>query len=411
MLFRGALLGSTLALAALTPAAGASASRADSERIRAATGDHSSVLRPGWPAAPHANSTYTVLHDFAGPPSDGANSGAEVTLDGLGNIYGTTDYGGTSSAGVIFKIASDGTESLLHSFGGAGDGSYPDGAVTLIPSTGDFYGTTESGGSSGNGVIYKLAAGGKYKVLHSFAANEGSFVRGRLIRNKGNFYGTALFSGPNGDGTVFKYGKDGTLTVLHAFDGTDGQYPEHGVIRDQAGNLYGVTAFGGASGEGVVFKIAADGTFTTLYNFTGGTDGGFLYGGLDQDKDGNLYGSTVDGGANNAGTVFKLAPDGTLTTLYNFTNGADGGSPEGDMLLVGKNLSSTASTGGDPTCQCGLVYEVTATGKEKALHMFIGSDGSGYAAGLTKSNLTFYGTTEYGGGANGYGVVYSVTKK
>ena len=124
----------------------------------------------------------------------------------------------------------------------------------------------------------------------------------------------------------------------------------------------------------------------------------------------NVYGSTVDGGANGQGTVFKITPDGTLTTLYNFTGGTDGGSPEGDMLSAGKNLYSVASEGGDPGCQCGVIYEVTSKGKEKVLHAFQGSDGAGYSAGLTMRKSLFYGTTA-SGGASGNGVVFSVTKK
>jgi uncharacterized repeat protein (TIGR03803 family) len=159
-----------------------------------------------------------------------------------------------------------------------------------------------------------------------------------------------------------------------------------------------------------VYKIASDGTFSTLYSFTGGADGGFLYGGLALDKNGNLYGSTVDGGANGFGTVFELASNGSLTTLYSFTGGADGASPEGDMLRVGKNLYSVASAGGDPGCQCGVAYEITSKGKEKVLHTFLGGDGGGYSAGLVESNKAFYGTTA-SGGANSDGVVFSVTKK
>jgi uncharacterized repeat protein (TIGR03803 family) len=198
--------------------------------------------------------------------------------------------------------------------------------------------------------------------------------------------------------------------VLHAFNGDDGQYPEHGVIADKAGNLYGVTAFGGASGEGTVFKIDTAGNFSTFYSFTGGADGGFAYGALDIDKDGNLYGSTVDGGANSAGTVFELSPTGTLTTLYNFAGGSDVGGPEGDMRLVGKTLYSTATTGGDPTCQCGGIYEITSKGKEKVLHVFTGTDGSGYSAGLTLANGVFYGTVQ-AGAIQQNGAVFSITKK
>ncbi|HEY1615197.1 MAG TPA: choice-of-anchor tandem repeat GloVer-containing protein [Rhizomicrobium sp.] len=412
-LVRVALLGSTIAAAALTQAAAGNVSRADWERIRAATGRLTAApvanIASAYTAAGRPRFNYTVLHDFAGPPGDGGGSGAEVTLDKSGNIYGTTDFGGTASSGTIFKLAG-GTETLLHSFGGTGDGTEPDGAVTIL-SNGDMIGTTEEGGTTGNGIIYDLAANGTYTVLHTFAPDEGNSSRGRLIQDKrGNFYGTALFGGTPGYGTVFKFSTKGKLSILHAFNNTDGEYPEHGVVSDKSGNLYGVTAFGGTAGEGSVYEISKDGTFTSLYSFTGGSDGGFLYGGLAIDNAGNLYGSTVDGGANSAGTVFKLSPSGTLITLYNFTGGADGGGPEGDMLLMGKTLYSTATTGGDPTCQCGGIYQMSLKGKEKLLQTFTETGGYGYSAGLTASKKTFYGTTA-GGGTSGYGVVFDLAKK
>jgi uncharacterized repeat protein (TIGR03803 family) len=412
MLFRGALLGSALAVAAWTPAAGANQSRVDWERMVAASGDQSRSGGASRSAPAQADPTFTILHDFAGPSGDGANSGAAVTLDNLGNIYGTTDYGGATNAGAIFELAAGGTQTLLHSFGGTGDGINPDGAVTIDPSTGDIYGGTEQGGADGFGVIYKLAADRTYTVLHSFdGVNDGSELRGQLLRDKrGSFYGTAVFGGANGDGTVFKLSAKGALSVLHAFNGTGGNNPEHGVVRDEAGNLYGVTAFGGASDSGTVYEIAADGTFSTLYSFTGRNDGFIPYGALAMDKDDNLYGSTEAGGTNQHGTVFRLAPGGTLTTLYTFTGGSDGSNPAGDMLPVGKILYSTTNYGGDQTCQCGVVFEVKPSGKESVLHTFVGGDGGDSAAGLTMNNSAFYGTT-VSGGANGFGVVFSVTKK
>ena len=415
---RGALLGSALAIVALAPAMGADRSSADLKRERALHGTvipaaHADAHAPSAAKASAraaAKATYTVLYKFLGG-KDGSGSGANVTLDDAGNIYGTTDFGGANSDGVAFKLSPNGKETLLHTFGGA-DGSQPDGAV-ILTSKGDLYGSTSSGGASGNGVLFSLSAKGKYKVLHSLTATDGADVRGNLYRDKqGNLYGTALFSGANSSGTVFKYGADGTFTVLHAFaaDGSDGQYPEHGVVADKAGNLYGVTAFGGASGEGTVYKIDTGGHLTTLHSFTGAADGGFLYGGLAIDKDGTLYGSTVDGGAAGAGTVFKLSPTGTLTTLYSFAGGSDVGGPEGDMRLVGKKLDSTATGGGDPSCQCGGVYEVTLGGKETVLHAFTGADGSGYSAGVTASVGLLYGTVQ-AGGVNQNGVVFSVSKK
>src|SRR4051812_17713328 len=386
--FRVALLGSALALVTLSSAAGANVHRPDAtKRVLAIHGKHPSAT--GAEAAltgSRSQATYTVLHEFTGGPNDGAGSGAEVTLDSAGNIYGTTDYGGSNGYGTIFKLATNGTESLLHSFGGTGDGTTPDGPVT-IEANGDMVGTTIGGGSTGNGVIWKLAADSTYTVLHAFTSDEGNFLRGRLVEDKkGNFYGTALFGGANGDGTVFKYSAGGKLSVLHTFNGNDGEFPEHGIVRDKSGNLYGVTAFGGTSDNGTVYKIAKDGTFTTLHNFTGGADGGFIYGALAIDKDGNLYGNADDGGANGYGTVFKLTPDGTFTVLYNFTGGTDGRNPEGDMLLKGTSLYSTATGGGDASCQCGVIYEITAKGHEKVLEAFTATSGNEYSAGLTPSN-------------------------
>jgi uncharacterized repeat protein (TIGR03803 family) len=408
-----AILGSALAAAAHAPAFAGDTSVEASKRMRALHGDRavanasthasSAVAAKGW--------KYKDVYRFKGGAGDGCNSGAKVTFAPGGTLYGTTDFCGPSGNGVVFELAPDGTETVLHFFTGGADGAQPDGAVTRL-ANGDLVGTTTSGGPNGSGTLFKITKKGKFKVLHAFTSTDGSLARGNLhLDEDGNFYGTALFGGANGAGTVFKYAADGTFSVLHAFTGgADGQFPEHGVVADSAGNLFGVTAFGGAHDNGSVFKIDAAGNFSTVYSFTGGADGGFLYGGLAIDSEGTLYGSTGNGGANSAGTVFKLTQDGTLTTLYDFTGGADGASPEGDMLLVGKNLYSTAYGGGDPSCLCGLVYEVTAKGKQKVLHTFTGTDGSGYSAGLTLNEGVFYGTVQYGADLQN-GAVYSLKKK
>jgi uncharacterized repeat protein (TIGR03803 family) len=408
---RAALLGSALALTALAPAFAAETLHADLKRQLAAHGPQSPAFQKSGIATPDRRSaTYTDLYDFAGRP-DGSAPTAEVTLDD-GNLFGTT-AGGGEGAGTIFKRASDGTESVIYSFPvDASNGQSPDGALT-ITAKGDMYGTTSSGGAGRNGVLYKLSAKGEYTVLHAFSYNEGSSIRGRLVRDElGNLYGTALFGGAPGNGTVFKYAADGTFSVLHTFTGgSDGQYPQHGMVRDSAGNLYGATGFGGASGMGTVYKIAPDGTLSTVYSFTGGADGGFLFGGIGIGKDGNLYGSTVFGGANSSGTVFKLTPAGALTTLYNFTGGADGGSAKGEMLVLGGKLYSTTSQGGDPNCGCGVIYEINAKGKYKVLHTFTNATGGDYSAGLTKGkDGMLYGTTS-SWGANSNGTVFSITKR
>jgi uncharacterized repeat protein (TIGR03803 family) len=234
-----------------------------------------------------------------------------------------------------------------------------------------------------------------------------------LISDKlGNLYGVATAGGANNDGTVFEMRANGKFKVLHVFDDTDGSVPAGPLQRDKDGNLYGATNTGGTHGDGTVFKIAADGTFTTLYNFTGGSDGTFPDGGLQRDKDGNLYGMTFSGGAHNMGTVFKLTPDGTETVLYSFAGGKDGGNPEGDVLLRGSSLYGVTTGGGDASCHCGVVFEVTAANKEKVLRSFTGAtaDGATPFAGVTRGKHgTLYGTTSFGGTLDG-GTVFSLTK-
>lgn len=406
-LLHATLIGSTLAAAALAPAAAANLSLADKRNL-AANGEHATLQNSRAAIRPLAGSNYTVLHDFAGAPNDGDYPTAEPTLDKSGNIYGVTDDGGANGTGALFEITSGGTESLLHSFGATGDGTQPDGAV-IFDASGNMYGTTEYGGSSDNGTIWELTAGGNYSVLHSFASNEGNFIRGRLVEDKaGNLYGTALFGGANGDGAVFEYSASGQLTVLHSFDGTDGEFPEHGVVMDKHGNLFGATAFGGADSNGTVYEISSSGVFTSLHSFTGGADGGFLYGGVGIDKKGNVYGNTADGGADSSGTVFEITKNGVFSTIYNFTGAADGGTPEGDMLVVGKKLYSSATTGG--ANGAGGIYEATAKGKESLLASFSTADGDGYSAGVASKGKTLYGTAS-SGGTDGYGVVFSMTKK
>lgn len=393
LLFHGALLGTALAVAALAPAAGLS---------------HSGKQGSGPASRPHAGSAYTLLHTFTGALNDGGEPIAQVTLGGSGNIFGDTLMGGANSEGTIFELAADGTESLLHSFGGAGDGIQPEGAV-IFDANGNMYGTTSKGGASGNGTIWEVAANGTYSLLHSFASSEASLVTGRLAADgQGNLYSAAEQGGANGDGSVFEYSAGGRLIVLHSFDGADGQNPEFSLVMDKSGNLYGVTGAGGTSNAGTVFKITSSGKFTSLYSFTGGSDGDMPYGGLAIDKKGNLYGSTLAGGSDNNGTVFKVSPDGALTTLYRFTDGAAGSAPEGDILLVGKTLYGMARNAGADND--GGVYEVTLAGKEKLLLAFNKKKGYGYSGGVVASGNTLYGTAPLGG-ASRNGTLFTLTTK
>jgi len=216
-------------------------------------------------------------------------------------------------------------ETVLYSFqgGGAGDGEDPAAGLTQ-DKKGNFYGTTYLGGGTGCGgtgcgTVFKLAPDGTVRVLYSFDGTAAAYPSAGLIMDTvGNLYGTTSEGGCDDCGTVFKIAPDGTETVLHSFQGgSDGAYPVAGLIIDKKGNLFGTTAEGGADGAGTVFKITPKGKEAVFYSFDY-TSGQAPRAGLIMDKKGNLYGTTNLGGVNSWGTVFELAPEGTETVLHSF---------------------------------------------------------------------------------------------
>ncbi|HEX9159055.1 MAG TPA: choice-of-anchor tandem repeat GloVer-containing protein, partial [Rhizomicrobium sp.] len=285
----------------------------------------------------------TTLYSFAGG-NDGDKPEAGVVMDKSGNLYGTTNLGGPADQGTAFKLAPDGTETVLHAFSGGSDGGYPQ-AGLLLDKTGNLYGTTVSGGSGcsdGCGTIFKIAPDGTFATIYAFTGgDDGSFIMSGLIEDgKGNLYGTAQIGGAHGYGTVFRLSQSGALRVLYAFrGGYDGAYSQAGLIRDSAGNLYGTTRGGGGSnacgdyGCGTIFRLAPDGTETVLYAFQGGNDGGEPYGGVTADSSGNLYGTAISGGSGGLGVVFELRSDGTLKPLHIFQGKSDGAWPEAGVAL------------------------------------------------------------------------------
>jgi uncharacterized repeat protein (TIGR03803 family) len=250
----------------------------------------------------------TVLHSFTGG-TDGEYPYAGVTRDSAGNLYGTTQGGGTGNAGVVYKLDTTGQETVLYSFSGGADGGYPDASV-IQDSVGNLYGTTFNGGTANMGVVYKLDVGGQETVLYSFTGGaDGASPYAGVIRDSaGDLYGTTVEGGTAGWGVVYKLDASGQETVLYSFmGGADGGDPYAGVIRDPAGNLYGTTLFG-TYGSGNVYKLDTTGQETVLYSFTNGADGGYPYAGVIRDSVGNLYGTTYNGGKDIAGVVFKLTP-------------------------------------------------------------------------------------------------------
>jgi uncharacterized repeat protein (TIGR03803 family) len=328
--------------------------------------------------------TENILYDFHGPSN---YSTGGLILDAQGNVYGTTVFGGTAGGGSVFELSpqSSGGWSLqtLHSFGALSAGLYPQEGL-VFDSAGNIYGTTNQGGTTntnclnpGCGVVFELrntSGGWKEQVLHTFGnGTDGQFPGSKLILDSaGNLYGTTLAGGSATQGTVFElvHGSGGTWKerILHTFrGGKDGSFPFSNLIFDASGNLYGVTAYGGTyKNGGTVYELSpqtsGSWTYKILYDFGRSGDGAQPFGNIVFDSVGNLYGANDGGGANKVGAVFELSPqaDGswTETLLHSFGSGTDGLYAEkGVNIDPAGNLYGTADSGG--TNGDGIVFEIT----------------------------------------------------
>jgi uncharacterized repeat protein (TIGR03803 family) len=268
----------------------------------------------------------TTLHSFSG--SDGSTPYGGLVQGTDGDFYGTTVYGGTNSYGVAYKITPSGAFTVLHNFNGSStDGAYP--YPALIQATdGNFYGTTFSGGGAFEGTVFRMLPGGSVTLVHAFCLagvpcpDGGNVQAGVIQASDGNLYGTVARGGDSacslggyeGCGTIFKVTLGGTFTNLHDFHLSDGGGPVTGLVQTKNQILYGVTPYGGTSSEcaggcGTIYKIAPTGTFSSIYSFcalSGCPDGSFPVGTLIASPSGMLYGSTGYGGATSDGTTFVL---------------------------------------------------------------------------------------------------------
>jgi uncharacterized repeat protein (TIGR03803 family) len=413
------------------------------------------------------HATSKVIHEFN--YTKGVNPWARLVVDSSGNLYGTAASGGQvkCECGVVFKLsraeAGGLAETILHSFRGNPDGAIPRAGV-VIDGTGNIYGTTQAGGGKGceNGIgedvgcgtVYELSptltGGWTYSVIYSFTGGaDGSVPWSQLVLDSSNnLYGTTQSGGSHGFGAVFELShSSGTWveTVLYSFTGgTDGANPYAGVIFDNSGNLYGTTGQGGHTGGicadqgcGVVFELSNSSgvwTETVLYTFLGGadgslggTDGAFSLAPLTRDALGNLYSTTLSGGAadcrgGGCGVVFELSNSSgvwTETVIHTFqpgSNGFDGsggGSPYAGVTLDTLGNLYGATTGGGIQ-EDGVVFELSPSGgswTEKVLHSFSGRNGDFPASGVTLDGFgNVFGAT-VGGGLVGesWGVIYEIT--
>jgi uncharacterized repeat protein (TIGR03803 family) len=369
--------------------------------------------------------TFTTLQSFDG--TDGANPYVGLVQATDGNLYGTTYFGGANNDGTVFKITLGGTVTTLHSFAKA-DGVHP--YARLVQATdGSLYGSTYSGGANNDGTLFKITTSGTLTSLLSFDGADGDGPgRGLMQGADGDLYGTTAQGGANSYascdetcGTVFKVTTGGMLTTIYSFcslsDCADGFFPYAWLIQAANGDFYGTTAQGGAhsclAGEcGTVFKITPNGTLTTLHSFDG-ADGQWIYASLVQATDGSFYGTAFLGGTTNnlctygCGTVFKVTSGGTFTTLHSFDM-TDGGYPQPGLVQgTDGNLYGTTYFGG--ANGAGTVFKITPSGTLTTLHSFDFTGGGNPIAGLVQdTNGTFYGTTEFGG-TNGDGTVFSLS--
>ncbi len=323
-----------------------------------------------------------ALHQFTPQNGDGACPSGRVVFGPDGTLYGTTEYGGISNYGVVYRLSPpvracqtaicNWNESILYKFTGGADGEQPGYVDPVFDNAGNLYGTTQSAGSGGSGTVFELTpstSGWTESSIHSFVGSDGSRPASSLIFDRaGNIYGTtADGTGENEFGNVFELSPSGSgwvMTILHSFNGyPDGDNPFSGLTFDAAGNLYGNTLGGGRNGSGAAFQLTpSDGGWTyglTYDGFGGGPDGPL--GQFVIDGSGNLYGTSYGPGLYAQGAVFKLTNVGgtwTYTSLHDFTGGSDGGFPVGGVAIdANGNIYGTASTGG--RYNRGVVWEIT----------------------------------------------------
>lgn len=380
----------------------------------------------GQPLPRRTFSVFSVIHAFSGG-TDGANPSAGLTIDGAGNLYGTTSLGGSDRDGGVFRLKPLGSGwvlSSLHTFTGGADGASPMSRVIFGPD-GALYGTNLGTGPEG-GVVYKLTVPANpcvaascpwhLTVLHQFVpASDGGSPEGDVtFDSAGNLYGTADAGGPYNMGTVWEVTPSGTFSVLYTFGSSgmqDASGPWGGVDVGPDGNLYGTTTGGGAFGFGSVFKLTRSGSGwseSRIYDFQAGSQGEYPHSGIAFDASGNLYGSTESGGGSGGGTLFKLTPaqGGWTFSILQSLSGRDG--PDHATLTADSSGDLFGTTLLDGANSAGNVFILTAQGTYTDLHDFTGNDGSGPTSTITVTPNHIYGTTS-AGGSSGQGVVFEIT--
>ena len=352
------------------------------------------------PSARAQDAVFTTLHSFV--INEGASPYGGLTQGSDGNFYGTTEQGSSSGMGTVFKMTPAGTVTLLHRFVGS-DGANPQ--SSLVPSAdGNFYGTTTFNGAGGGGTIFRVTPDGILTTLHLFDSNNIPHPSGLTPGLDGNFYGTV-------SNVVFSVTPNGTYTILHTLAPTEGTFPL-GLTRGVDGNFYGTTYADGTENMGTVFQITPGGAFKVLYHLPSDRQPPTA---LAAGSDGNLYGITDGSNRDNTGTVFQITPTGVYTVLHAFSiitdihgNNSDGAAPRAALFQASDgNLYGSTSQGG--ANHSGTIFRCTLSGVLTTLHSFgpENAEANNYAGSpdgafplaplIQGSDGNLYGSTASGG--------------
>jgi uncharacterized repeat protein (TIGR03803 family) len=357
---------------------------------------------------------FTRLHHFSvgvfgGNGPDGGFPGPLMQAKD-GNFYGIATSGGAHGAGTFFRLTPNGDLTVIYDFASGQNLGARSGLVEVAP--GEFYGS--SAGWGGIGKIFRVTAAGVYTTLHSFTGGSSDVLESEslILGDDGNLYGACPTGGSSSPpaynaGIVFRITPAGVFSVIHEFTGSlDGKRPRCALIRTASQTFRGITTEAGPYGKGTVFEIAGDGTSTTIAGFSSGSDGATPIGAMVEAENGDLYGSTGNGGLFGSGTIFRISTNGELTPLYNFQGKEDGSFPGGvafgpDGSLYG--ISYYGVSGYQPA-----IFKVSRSGDFTSIRSYI-SEQEKISGGLVLGSDGNFYATQPSGGVNGTGAIVRMT--
>jgi uncharacterized repeat protein (TIGR03803 family) len=389
--------------------------------------------------------TFSALENESAPyiNADGASPAAKMTLGKDGNLYGTTTAGGFNGAGNVFVVTTSGKFTNLYNFQGITSSNNPlanDYYDDFLPNEltagpmNFFFGTTQSGGTNRNGTIFEVTSSGQEVDLYAFSAEttnasgnttganpDGMLPNGLVAGTNAIFYGTTQAGGANGTGTIFLVTPSGVFSNVYSFSdastgaNADGATP-NGLTLGSDGNFYGTTQTGGANDAGTFFQWTTAGVLTPLYSFGATTnDAAWPQAALVQGPNGNFYGTSAYGGSNSSGTVFEISTNGAETVFYTFSGGNDGGLPN-TALVLGTDGNFYGTTSAEGVNNDGTLFKITPAGVFTSLYSFaalnansenpIGANPSA-ALAVGRDGCLYGGCLA--GGANGTGTIFRYT--